>query len=239
MSANRASGGSPCRAEAGSREDGGRRSGENTCSSASAPSAACACPLLAGRPDAWIRCCTARFLPVARRAARDDATARDALQESWLAVLRGIRGYRGGSPACAWVGAIVRHAAMRESRRQCRYVPLDPEAAEQAGGERPRATGAPGSRKACAADAGARQEADAYSREVRRLLREALGRLSPTDREIIRLRDVKEYSTAEVASRMGISRSSVSSRLYRAHAAFRRRLPAAVGRPSARTPRRR
>ena len=224
----------------GSREDGGRRSGESACSRASTPSTACACPLLDGRHDAWIRCCTARFLPVARRAARDDETARDALQESWIAVLRGIRGYRGGSPACAWVGVIVRHAAMRESRRRCRYVPLDPEAAEHAGGERPRTTGAAGPRKACAAGAGARQEADAYGRELQHLLWEALDRLSPTDREIIRLRDVEERSAVEVASRLGISRTSVSSRLYRAHAALRRCLRArAAASPKTRTPRRR
>ncbi len=117
-------------------------------------------------------------------------------------------------------------------------MPLAPEAAEHAGGERPRATGAAGPRKACAAGAGARQEADAYGRELRRLLLKALGRLSPTDREIIRLRDVEERSAVEVASRLGISRTSVSSRLYRAHAAFRRRLRAA-GRPPARTLRRR
>lgn len=234
MRCNRATGCSPCRAEDGSRGDGG----ENTCSSVSAPSAACACPLLAGRHDAWIRCCTARFLPVARRTAHDDATARDALQESWIAVLRGIRGYQGGSPACAWVAVIVRHAAMRESRRQGRYVPLEPDAAEQAGGERPRATGAPGPWKECTVGAGERPEVDAYGRELQRLLLEALGRLSPTDREIIRLRDVEERSAVEVASRLGISRTSVSSRLYRAHAALRRRLRVAA-RPKSRTPRRR
>lgn len=235
MRCNRASGRSPWRAETGSREDGGRHPGENTCSSVSAPSATCACPLLAGRHDAWIRCCTARFLPAARRVAHDDATARDALQESWIAVLRGIRGYQGGSPACAWVAVIVRHAAMRESRRQGRYVPLEPDPAEQAGGERPRATVAPGPRKECTVGAGERPEADAYGRELQRLLLEALGRLSPTDREIIRLRDVEERSAVEVASRLGISRTSVSSRLYRAHAALRRRLRArAAARPKTR-----
>ena len=34
------------------------------------------CPLLDRDPEAWLRCCTARFLPVARRLAGDDATAR-------------------------------------------------------------------------------------------------------------------------------------------------------------------
>ena len=46
------------------------------------------CPLLDRDPEAWLRCCTARFLPVARRVAGNDATARDALQESWTIGVR-------------------------------------------------------------------------------------------------------------------------------------------------------
>ena len=53
------------------------------------------------RPDAeaWLRCCTARFLPVAWRVAGDDATARDALQESWIIVLEKLYQYRCEPPA--------------------------------------------------------------------------------------------------------------------------------------------
>ncbi len=83
------------------------------------------CALLDGDHEAWIRCCTARFLPVARRVAGDDATAHDALQEIWIAVLHGLSQYRGKPPACAWVGTIVRHEAIRQARTQRRDVPLD------------------------------------------------------------------------------------------------------------------
>ena len=75
------------------------------------------CPLLDRDADAWLRCCTRRFLPVARRVAGDDATARDALQESWIIVLEKLYQYRGDPPACGWVGAIVRHEAGHAAAR--------------------------------------------------------------------------------------------------------------------------
>lgn len=46
------------------------------------------CPLLAQNTEAWIRCCTSRFLPLARSVAGDDVVAHDALQESWIIVLQ-------------------------------------------------------------------------------------------------------------------------------------------------------
>lgn len=42
------------------------------------------CPLPEGDLEPWIRCCTSRFLPLARRVAREDTLAQDALQESWI-----------------------------------------------------------------------------------------------------------------------------------------------------------
>ena len=67
------------------------------------------CPLLEDDLEQWVRCCTCRFLPLARRVAGDDDVAHDALQQSWIIVLEKLHEYRGESPACGWVGAIVRH----------------------------------------------------------------------------------------------------------------------------------
>lgn len=69
------------------------------------------CPLLEGGSDDWIRCCTTRFLPLALQSMGDDATARDVLQDSWIAVLQGINRYQGTPPACAWVRTIVWHTS--------------------------------------------------------------------------------------------------------------------------------
>lgn len=167
---------------------------------------ASACPLVEGRVDDWIRCCTARFLPIARQTAGDDATARDALQDSWIAVWRGIDGYRGRPPACAWVWTIVRRMAARGKARRRREVAADGHCAR-----------AP-------APAGADPENDADRRRLRRLLLDGISGLSPEDRRIIRLRDLDGLPPEQVAARLRLSRTAVSSRLHRAHARLRRRL---------------
>ena len=163
-----------------------------------------ACPLLDGRSDDWIQCCTARFLPLARQVC-GDTTARDALQDSWVAVLRGIDRYKGRSPACSWVRTIVRRTAMR-TVRQFR-----------------RATG-DGQPASLIAPAGATPETIALRRQLRRVLQDAIACLPREDRRIIRLRDIDGLPPTQVAARLHLSRTAVSSRLHRAHSRLRRRL---------------
>lgn len=161
------------------------------------------CPLLDSDPEAWLRCCTARFLPVARRIAGDDATARDALQDSWIIVLEKLYQYRGEPPACGWVGAIVRHEAGHRAARKNRAAPPAP----------------------VDGDSGAASLDEAlYRRQLLRILLEAIDQLPPTYRDVVRLRDFDERSVAEVARELHISRSNVAVRLHRAHNLLRRRL---------------
>ena len=166
------------------------------------------CPLLDRDPEAWLRCCTARFLPVARRVAGDDATARDALQESWIIVLEKLYQYRGDPPACGWVGAIVRHEAGHGAARKNRDAPLRPD-------------GRDSNRLSL--------DETLHRRQLLRILLEAVDRLPPTYRDIVRLRDLDERPVAEVARELHISRSNVAVRLHRAHKLLRRRLVRLLG----------
>ena len=160
------------------------------------------CPLLEGNLEQWIRCCTARFLPLARRVAGDDAAAHDALQESWIIVMQKLRQYRSGPPACSWVAAIVRHEALHGAMARAKDAPLDEEATSS--WESP--------------------EAEFYRAELRRLLLEAIDHLPPTFREVVKLRDVEERSNAEAAAQLHISKRNVAVRLHRAHRLLRARL---------------
>ena len=166
------------------------------------------CPLLDRDSEAWIRCCTARFLPLARRVAGDDATAQDALQESWITILQKLWQYKGGPPACSWVAAVVRHEATHRLKAERRHLP--PDAAET-------------ERIAAAArrSAPASPEAAAYSRELPRVLLEAIDELPPAFRDIVRLRDVEHRPPDEVARRLHLSRNHVAVRLHRAHRLLR------------------
>ena len=177
------------------------------------------CPLLDGRHEEWIRCCTARFLPLARRVAGDDPAAQDALQESWIAVLRGIGGYRGRSPACAWVREIVRHEALHEATRRRRDVPLTAEHDPDV----------PARRRMPPVPDGANPEADEHRRQLVRILLEAVNRLPEAYREVVLLRDIEDLPPATVAASLHISQSNVSSRLNRAHGLLRRRLLQRLG----------
>ncbi len=173
------------------------------------------CPLLERDLEQWVRCCTCRFLPLARRVAGDDDIAHDALQQSWIIVLEKLHQYRGGSPACGWVGAIVRHEAVHGVAAQRRESPLS-----AANGE---------------ADSLAEQtpsawtvwespEASVYAHELTRLLLEVIDELPPTFREVVRLRDIEHRPSREVARRLHISTQNVAVRLHRAHKLLRPRL---------------
>ena len=67
--------------------------------------------------EASVACCTRRFLPLARRIAGDDDVAKDILQESCVRVPQHVCQYRGGSPACGWVRAVIRDCALDLSRQ--------------------------------------------------------------------------------------------------------------------------
>jgi RNA polymerase sigma-70 factor (ECF subfamily) len=65
-------------------------------------------------------------------------------------------------------------------------------------------------------------------REMGRLLAKAIVQLPPDLRQACLLRDVLQYSTQEVASRLGISVVAVRLRLFRAHRRLREKLQHAV-----------
>lgn len=72
-------------------------------------------------------------------------------------------------------------------------------------------------------------------REMQRLMADAITQLAPELRQVCLLRDVLQYSTQEVAERMGISAMAVRLRLFRAHRRLREKLALAL-RPSKQRP---
>jgi RNA polymerase sigma-70 factor (ECF subfamily) len=58
-------------------------------------------------------------------------------------------------------------------------------------------------------------------RESQKMLRQAIHRLPPVFRDVIELRQAKDYSIQEIAQSLGISVSAVKSRLSRAKSALR------------------
>ena len=160
--------------------------------------------------EAWVACCTRRFLPLARRIAGDDEVAREILQESWIRVLKHVCEYRGAPPACGWVRAIVHNCALDLSRQD------QPPAKELDANLR---------------DPGMDPETLAAERELLQLLRAIIDSLPAAYREVLEMRYGQDLSSAETAQRLGISSSNVSTRLNRAITILKQRLDARLNSP--------
>jgi RNA polymerase sigma factor (sigma-70 family) len=119
----------------------------------------------------------------------------DAMQETMIRVLKGIRSLREPAALHGWVRRIAVREAIKLAQAHRDPVLLDrlPE----------RATGD-------AAEVGA---------DIADVLRQ----LSPQQRAILVLRDLEGFSEAEAAALLGVERGTVKSRLHRARQAFRRR----------------
>ena len=167
-----------------------------------------ACPLLAGRADEWVACCSARFLCVARRIAGDDEMALDILQESWIKVIQSLIEYHDGPPACAWVAAIVRNTAKNSVR--ARHLKRE--------GPLPAADSLPAP--------GCGPEETLQQRELLLLVAQIISALPETYRQVLDLRYSQGLSTEQAAGILGISPTNVSSRLNRAVALLRHRVQA-------------
>src|SRR5271155_2065402 len=155
-----------------------------------------------------------------RRALRltgNSADAEDARQEALLKAFSRLNQFagqqdEGKDDLPAWVSRITTNASIDliRQRRDGKYVSLEeptisPE--ETLGNRLPSRTDNPEERFA--------------RREMRLLIASVIARLAPDLRQICLLRDVLQYSTHEVAARLGISTVAVRLRLFRAHRRLR------------------
>lgn len=132
----------------------------------------------------------------------------DAMQEALLKTFQHARRIREPQAFRAWLYRTVKNACLVGRRRRAgeeMETPLD-----SAREEPP--------------DAAPTADAELESAEARASIRAALGRLRPTYREAVFLRDLEGLSTREVARVLGISEANVKVRLHRAHAQLRRAL---------------
>ena len=169
--------------------------------------AAEACPLLDGDHEAWINCCSRRFLPIAKRITRGNGMAEDTLQESWIRILQSVNTYRGGVPACAWVRAVVTNCA-KDTHLRARNAAETPF----------------GDSEDLLADSRPDPESQAQELEMLGLLFEMLQMLPPVYQEVFDKRYIQGLSNTETAAELHISRTAVSTRLNRAVSMIRRRI---------------
>ncbi|MGW1489992.1 RNA polymerase sigma factor [Streptomyces sp. NPDC002402] len=177
--------------------------------------------------DAW----SGGMLRLAMSFVSTKATAEEAVQDTWLAVIRGISAFEGRSSLKTWVYRILVNTAKARGAKESRTLPFASLLPEEEGptvdASRFRA---PGERYAGHWAVGQEPlswhipEDHVLRGEVREVIAEALDELPPRLRTVITLRDVAGYGSQEVCSLLEISPGNQRVLLHRARAFMRRKL---------------
>jgi RNA polymerase sigma-70 factor, ECF subfamily len=168
------------------------------------------------------------MLLLARTFVSTDASAEEVVQDTWLAVIRGIDRFEGRSSLRTWVYRILVNTAKKRGIRESRTVPWDRLAADEEGPGptldrslfRDHDDPYPGHWRSFP-----RQwrspEGAMLAEEFRTQVRTAIDVLPERQRVVITLRDVMGHSSEEVCQMLEISGANQRVLLHRARAAVR------------------
>ena len=149
------------------------------------------------------------------------------MQETWIAVLRGLDGYEGRAALRTWICRILVNIARRRSGREGRSIPFSSVGARADDGPSVDPdrffAGGPyaGHWQSFPSDWSDVPEERLLGQEVRAVVAEAIGGLKPAQREVITLRDVEGWSAAEASELLGITDANQRVLLHRARTKVR------------------
>jgi RNA polymerase sigma-70 factor (ECF subfamily) len=178
------------------------------------------------------------MLRVARLHVRDRQVAEEVVQETWLAVVKGLESFEERSTLKTWLFRILTNRAKTRGEREQRSVPFSALAAAEVGADDPavdpdRFQGAhdqyPGHWAAPPARWETLPQERLLSQEVLRLVAEAIDALPPAQRAVIRLRDVDGWESDEVCALLGLSHGNQRVLLHRARSKVRASLERYLG----------
>ncbi len=180
---------------------------------------------------ALVRDWSRSMLMLARSFVSTDASAEEVVQDTWLAVIRGIDGFEGRSSLRTWVYRILVNTAKRRGGRESRTLPWSslsaPDADEGTGLDpdlfRGPADPYPGGWRSFPRQWRSAEE-DLVASEVRTRVRSAIVALPERQRIVITLRDVLGHTSEEVCQMLEISGANQRVLLHRARTSVRSRL---------------
>lgn len=172
----------------------------------------------------------ASMLRIARTYVRDAAAAEEVVQDAWLALFRGLDAFEGRSSLKTWLFSILVNIARTRARKDQRTVPFsafgevgDDEASVPA--ERFFPAGNPWTGHWLPGpQAWASPEEAAVGAETMACVREVIAALPDAQREVISLRDIDGWPSAEVCNVLGVSETNQRVLLHRARSRVRRAL---------------
>lgn len=155
------------------------------------------------------------------------AVAEEVVQETWIAVLRGLDGFEGRASLRTWISRILINVARRGAGREGRSIPFSSLATEEEDGpsvdpDRFFADGPyAGHWLSFPSDWSQLPEERVLAKEVRAVVDGAIARLTPAQREVMTLRDLEGWSAAEASELLGISDGNQRVLLHRARTKVR------------------
>lgn len=148
-----------------------------------------------------------------RNAAEADALTQDVFVKAW----RAVPDFKGEAAFETWLNRIAVNAVRDSVRRRKPVVSFsDLAAAEEADG--------PDLPRSVEPTDGTSPEREAFSRQIRRRIGEALEALSPRQRAIFVMKHYEERSIAEIGAATGLDDGTVKSHLFRAARKLRQKL---------------
>jgi RNA polymerase sigma-70 factor, ECF subfamily len=170
-----------------------------------------------GDPEVFgdiIRCYQDRILAAARARCGDPDDAQDVLQDTYVAAMRYLPGFRGEATVKGWLFRLAMSACTKKRRGRKNDPRLHVPLMSPRGDEGPPPLDLPDP----AADDPERQAALSQSLQG---VGEVLMQMRELDRAVLLLVDGEGQRPAEAAELLGLTPSAVKSRLHRARKAFR------------------
>jgi RNA polymerase sigma-70 factor, ECF subfamily len=161
------------------------------------------------------------MLRVARGYVRTDAVAEEVVQESWLAVLRGIERFEGRSSFKTWLLRIVANRAMTSGAKESRSIPVEPSVSA----DHFVPDGEPGA-GAWSTPPEPWPEDQLLAGETRAVIERAIEELPPLQRAVVSMRDIEGMSSEEVQEALDISAGNQRVLLHRGRQKVREALNA-------------
>jgi RNA polymerase sigma-70 factor, ECF subfamily len=163
------------------------------------------------------------LLRVAQGYVSNRTAAEEAVQDTWIGVLRGLPSFEGRSSLRTWIFRILVNQAITRGVRESRTVPFSSLGDGEAAVDPERFL--PGGAWASPPQPleGIPEEV-LLSAEARARVLEAIAELSPQQRQVITLRDVEGWSSAEVREALDLSEGNQRVLLHRARSKVRSRL---------------
>ncbi|HEY8076940.1 MAG TPA: sigma-70 family RNA polymerase sigma factor [Labilithrix sp.] len=177
---------------------------------------------LVAREHSWL-------VRLARAIVKEEATAEEVVQDSWIAVIRALGSYEGRSSLRTWMATIVLNRAKTIAVRGARTVVLSFEIEEEESVD-----GARFSRIGTWSDSPLPwteddPEALLRRREVLAAIGKGMAELPEPQRAVLTLRDLEGWSSEEVCNALGVSESNQRVLLHRARTKIRAILEGVLG----------